>query len=131
MTTNTPEAWEETQKKTIYAILDKMYFNKSYIDCAFEDIRSLLHEVTHCHQPVENGEAICGVKLNCHLHDWRQNDMEASWQREAKVELLREVSQMFNDLADVGLEPALEKSAIHSLAARHGITEDELNQKEV
>ena len=28
----------------------------------------------YCARPVENGKAICGVKLDCHLHDWRQKD---------------------------------------------------------
>lgn len=31
-------------------------------------------EETHCQKLVENGKAICNVKLDCHLHDWRQRD---------------------------------------------------------
>lgn len=37
---NTPD----TEKEKIYTILDKMYANKSYIDCAYEDIKELLHQ---------------------------------------------------------------------------------------
>lgn len=34
-------------------------------------VHILLVEATHCQKPVENGEAICKCKLDCHLHDWR------------------------------------------------------------
>lgn len=29
-------------------------------------------EASRCKKPVEGGKAICGCKLDCHLHDWRQ-----------------------------------------------------------
>lgn len=34
-------------------------------------VHILLLEATHCQKLVENGEAICKCKLDCHLHDWR------------------------------------------------------------
>lgn len=34
-------------------------------------VHVLLLDATHCQKPVENGEAICKCKLDCHLHDWR------------------------------------------------------------
>lgn len=42
---------------------------------------ALREELTHCKKLVENGQAICGCKLDCHLHDWRQRD---------RIEALRE-----------------------------------------
>lgn len=29
-------------------------------------------KVTHCTREVEGGAAICGIALDCHVHDWRQ-----------------------------------------------------------
>jgi len=31
----------------------------------------ILDELCYCKKFVEGGEAICGVKLDCHLHDWQ------------------------------------------------------------
>ena len=37
-------------------------------------IEDIVEEETHCQKFVEKGKAICGVKLDCHLHDWRQKN---------------------------------------------------------
>lgn len=29
---------------------------------------------------------VCQVKLDCHLHDWRQEDMKEEWQKEARMQ---------------------------------------------
>jgi len=34
-------------------------------------VEEIVEEETHCQKSVENGKATCGVKLDCHLHDWR------------------------------------------------------------
>lgn len=31
----------------------------------------ILEKITHCQKPIE-GDSICGCKLDCHIHDWRQ-----------------------------------------------------------
>lgn len=34
-------------------------------------------KVTHCTKLVHGGAALCGIKLDCHIHDWRNRaDME-------------------------------------------------------
>lgn len=41
-------------------------------------------EIMRCNKLVEDGKAVCGVTLDCHLHDWRQEDMKEQWQKEAR-----------------------------------------------
>ncbi len=38
--------------------------------------QATLAEVTRCQKRIP-GNAICGCKLDCHLHDWRQKDLLA------------------------------------------------------
>lgn len=40
-----------------------------------KDVSKKVEELLHCKKSVENGKATCGVKLDCHIHDWRQNDI--------------------------------------------------------
>lgn len=35
-----------------------------------EALYRAFEQVMECQHPV-NGNAVCGVKLDCHLHDWR------------------------------------------------------------
>ena len=47
-------------------IYDLASFVKSFTETLlFEEVESSLH----CKKPVENGKAVCGIKLDCHLHD--------------------------------------------------------------
>lgn len=38
-----------------------------------EALYDAFEKVTHCQDRVE-GKATCGVKLDCHLHDWRPSN---------------------------------------------------------
>ena len=38
-----------------------------------KDVSAKVEELLQCEKSVEDGKAVCGVKLDCHLHDWRQD----------------------------------------------------------
>lgn len=50
---------------------EKFGYDLFFIEQAKEEGR---REGQRCGKPVENGEAICGVVPDCHLHDWRQHE---------------------------------------------------------
>ena len=46
-----------------------------------------IEKITHCQKDVEHGKAICSVKLDCHLHDWRQHEELEYYKRTLQEEL--------------------------------------------
>jgi hypothetical protein len=56
------------------------------------DIKKRFEKEGRCTKSVENGQAICGVKLDCHLHDWRSTelaDLQKADIRKKVVELMK------------------------------------------
>jgi hypothetical protein len=89
----TPEArkWEQMKIDCVEALIDNG-FEEQTANESFEAtlpiwkflFTSVLKEATTCNKPVENGKAICGCKLDCHLHDWRQKEQIATALREQR-----------------------------------------------
>lgn len=52
-----------------------------------EIIKAEIASALTCGKYVEEGKAICGVKLDCHLHDWRQKEQIATALKTQKYEL--------------------------------------------
>lgn len=103
MTTNTPEAWEER-------------FNK----ILFDDETGALH-------------LELGSECKCYIEDKKLIRFIRTLLHTTKVELLREVMALEKDIEwdEKWYTEGILKYDILSLASRYGITEDELNQKEV
>ena len=56
-----------------YKVIGDTTYGLGYKE-AEELAEKLENALCRCNNPVENGEALCGVTLDCHLHDWRQKD---------------------------------------------------------
>lgn len=51
-------------------------------------IAEIYQDITICKAVVENGKAFCGVTLDCHLHDWRQDDKQFKSNVEHNISLI-------------------------------------------
>lgn len=72
----TKERWEDVFGKQFPYIDGNSTFGE--LDDVKDFIKTLLATESRCKKLVENGKAVCGVKLDCHLHDWRQKEMIAT-----------------------------------------------------
>lgn len=88
---------------------DKKFYSKDDTTCTWHrnfelklfiaDLLSKNNErLIKCQKLVEDGKAICGVRLDCHLHDWRQKDFLEDY----KKELVEEIEGMKKPFTPAG-----------------------------
>ena len=70
--------WDARRRALQEDVLDKIPFTtgqKKDIEYHLAQLEAIFTgantKVTHCTRAVEGGAALCGVKLDCHVHDWR------------------------------------------------------------
>ena len=61
-------------------------------------LQKTLDTHTHCQKTIE-GDALCGCKLDCHLHDWRADKEEITPAHEWRSELW---DLLYEEYGDVG-----------------------------
>jgi len=73
----------QARRRALKEVLDAIPFTKTQrenIDHNLNELENLFKQentkTTRCTKPVEGGAALCGVKLDCHLHDWRSGKPE-------------------------------------------------------
>ncbi len=67
------EFQELTKKTTLHVQENFASLNSDDLaDFLRSRLQTLVEHTTHCNKPID-GKAICRVKLDCHLHDWRSD----------------------------------------------------------
>lgn len=90
---------------------DCLVYHEAIKQFVIELLAKNTEEIIYCKKTVENDKTICGQKLDCHLHNWRQNDMKKIWQDETRKKMIEEIKDILPDEKEIfcGLD-LIEKS---------------------